>query len=261
MIVLKNVCFSYENKKVIKNCSMSFASDEVHLLVGPNGAGKTTLAMMIKGLLKPSHGRVFSPRKDIGEWRKRMGLLFQFPEDLFFNDSVYEEIAYGAKRFGIEDVDRKIKNLIDFLGLNQEILDSSPFDLSYGEKRIVAFASILIWEPSYLILDEPFSGLDWQFKNRLAEVIESLRGRVGVIIISQELDNVIPFVDRISLIVGGELIFSSLTEETDWEKVFEAGCDVPSAVRLANKLKKNGIELNSDICPYTFQSLIDALKE
>ncbi len=261
MIVLKNICFGYENKKVIKNCSVSFASDEVHLLVGPNGAGKTTLAMIIKGLLKPSHGRVFSPRKDIIEWRKRMGLLFQFPEDLFFNDSVYEEIAYGAKRFGIEDVDRKIKNIIDFLGLNQEILDSSPFDLSYGEKRIVAFASILVWEPTYLILDEPFSGLDWQFKNRLSEVIESLRGRVGVIIISQELDNVISFVDRISLMVRGELIFSSPTEETDWKEVYEAGCDVPSAVRLANKLKKNGIELNSDTCPYTFQSLIDALKE
>jgi energy-coupling factor transport system ATP-binding protein len=261
MIVLKNICFGYENRKVIKNCSVSFASDEIHLLVGPNGAGKTTLAMIIKGLLKPSHGRVFSPGKDINEWRKKMGLLFQFPEDLFFNDSVYEELAYGAKRFGIEDIDRKINNIIDFLGLDQEILDASPFDLSYGEKRIVAFASILIWEPSYLVLDEPFSGLDWQFKNRLSEVIESLRGRVGVIIISQELDNVISFVDRISLIVGGELIFSSLTEETDWKEVYEAGCDVPSAVRLANKLRKNGIELNSDICPYTFQSLIDALKE
>lgn len=260
MIVLKNVCFGYEDKEVIKNCSISFASDEVHLLVGPNGAGKTTLAMIIKGLLKPSHGRVFSPRRDIGEWRKKMGLLFQFPEDLFFNDSVYEEIAYGARKFGVEDVDRKLNNIIDFLGLDRGILDFSPFDLSYGEKRIVAFASILIWEPSYLILDEPFSGLDWQFKNRLAEVIESLRGRVGVVIISQEFDNVIPFVDRISLILGGELTFSSPTEDTDWDRIYEAGCDVPSAVRLANKLRGNGIKINSDVCPYTLQALIDALK-
>jgi energy-coupling factor transport system ATP-binding protein len=261
MIVLKNVCFGYDDREVIKNCSNSFASDEIHLLVGPNGAGKTTLAMIIKGLIKPSHGRVFSPRKNIDEWRRKMGMLFQFPEDLFFNDSVYDEIAYGAKRFGIEDVDRKLNNIIDFLGLDKEIFDFSPFDLSYGEKRIVAFASILIWDPSYLILDEPFSGLDWQFKNRLAEVIESLRGRVGVVIISQEFDNVISFVDRISLMVGGELIFSSAIEDVDWNRIYEAGCDVPSAVRLANKLRKNGIEFNSDACPYTLEALIDALKK
>ena len=261
MIVLKNVCFGYEDTQVIKDCSMSFASDEFHLLVGPNGAGKSTLAMILKGLLKPNHGRVFSPRTRIDTLRKKMGFLFQFPEDFFFNDSVYEEIAYCAKRFGVEDVDTKLGNIVDFLGLDKGILNVSPFDLSYGEKRIVAFASILVWEPSYLILDEPFSGLDWQFKNRLAEVIESLKGRAGVVIISQELDNVISFVDRISLIVGGELTLSSRTSEVDWNKIYEAGCDVPSAVRLANKLRKGGIKLDPDECPFTIQGLIDALKK
>jgi energy-coupling factor transport system ATP-binding protein len=261
MIVLTNVCFGYEDKQVIKDCSMSFASGEFHLLVGPNGAGKSTLAMILKGLLKPNHGRVFSPRDRIDSLRKKMGLLFQFPEDLFFSDSVYEEIAYGAKRFGMDDVDAKLGNIVDFLGLDKGILNVSPFDLSYGEKRIVAFAAILIWEPTYLILDEPFSGLDWQFKNRLAEVIESLKGRVGVIIISQELDNVISFVDRISLLVGGELILSSPISEVDWNKIYGAGCDVPSAVRLANKLRKGGIELDPDVCPFTIQGLIDALKK
>jgi len=261
MIVLKNICFDYEDVEVIKNCSISFASDEVHLLVGPNGAGKTTLAMILKGLIKPSHGRVFSPIGNIDIFRRKMGFLFQFPEDLFFSDTVYEEIAYGAKKFEVEDIDRKINNIIDFLGLNPEILNFSPFDLSYGEKRIVAFASILIWEPSYLILDEPFSGLDWQFRNRLAEVVESLKGRVGVVIISQELDNVISFVDRVSLIAGGELVFSSPIEEVDWDGIYEAGCDIPSAVRLANKLKRNGIKFDSNVCPYTLERLIDALKD
>jgi energy-coupling factor transport system ATP-binding protein len=261
VIVLKNISFGYEDVEVIKNCSISFASDEIHLLVGPNGAGKTTLAMILKGLIKPSHGRVFSPVGKIEAFRRKMGFLFQFPEDLFFNDTVYEEIAYGAKKFEVEDIDRKVNNIIEFLGLDPDILNDSPFDLSHGEKRMVAFASILIWEPSYLILDEPFSGLDWQFRNRLAEVIESLKGRVGVVIISQELDNVISFVDRISLIVAGDLIFSSPIEEVDWNEIYEAGCDIPSAVRLANKLKRNGINLDSNICPYTIEGLIDALKE
>ncbi len=261
MIMLKNVSFGYEGVPVIKNCSMSFTSEQVHLIIGPNGAGKTTLAMLLKGLIKPNHGRIFSPRKQIEmEWRK-MGLLFQFPEDLFFNDTVYEEIVYGAKKFEVVDIDRKLDNIIDFLGLDSSILQASPFDLSYGEKRIVAFASILIWEPSYLILDEPFSGLDWQFKDRVAEVIESLKGRIGVIIISQELDNVISFADVVSFIVNGELIFSLPVEEVDWEEVYSAGCDVPSAVRLADKLRKNGIEVTSEIPPYTFRGLVEALKK
>jgi len=260
MIILKNVSFRYEEMQVVRNCSMSFSPDEVHLLVGPNGAGKTTLAMILKGLIKPSHGRVLSPRGGISGWRKKMGVLFQFPEDLFFNDTVYEEIVYGAKRFEVEDIDRKLNNIIDFLGLDPGILNSSPFDLSYGERRIVAFASILIWEPSYLILDEPFSGLDWQFKDRLAEVIEGLRGKVGLVIISQELDNVISFVDTVSLVVEGELVFSSPIGEVNWDEVYNVGCDIPCAVRLGNKLRNNGIELVSDAPPYTVEGLVEALK-
>jgi len=261
MIILKNIYFNYEDREVIKNFSASFSSNETHLIVGPNGAGKTTLAFIIKGLIKPTQGRVLATGSKIGEWRKKMGLLFQFPENLFFNDTVYDEIAYGAKRFEIEDIDRKINNIVDFLGLDREILNLSPFELSYGEKRMVSFASILIWEPSYLILDEPFSGLDWQFKNRLSEVIESLKGRFGVVIVSQELDKVISFAERVSLIENGELTFSSPTEETDWERVYEAGCDIPSGVRLAKKLKEKGIRLNSDVRPYTIQGLVDSLKK
>lgn len=260
MIILKNVSFGYEGVQVIKNCSISFTSEQVHLIIGPNGAGKTTLAMLLKGLIKPNHGRVFSPRKQIEMVWRKMGLLFQFPEDLFFNDTVYEEIVYGAKKFEVVDIDRKLNNIIDFLGLDSSILQASPFDLSYGEKRIVAFASILIWEPTYLVLDEPFSGLDWQFKDRISEVIESLKGRVGVVIISQELDNVISFVDVVSLIVSGELIFSVPVEEVDWDEVYSAGCDVPSAVRLANKLRRNGIELTSNTIPYTVEELVESLK-
>ena len=261
MIILKNVSFRYDEKEVIKNCSLSVSPHEVHLVVGPNGAGKTTLIMLLKGLIKPFHGRVFSPRKQIGEWWKKMGVLFQFPEDLFFNDNVYEEIVYGARRFGVKDIDRKLDNIVDFLGLDPEILQASPFNLSYGEKRIVAFASILIWEPLFLVLDEPFSGLDWQFKKRLAETIESLKDKMGIVVISQEFDNIISFVDRVSLIVGGEVIFTSPAEEVDWGEVYEVGCDVPCAIRLGKKLKNNGIELNSDKIPHTVPGLVDALKK
>lgn len=260
MIVLKDICFSYEDTEVVKNCSISFALDELHLLVGPNGVGKTTLAMILKGLLKPNRGRVVSPRGEIGDLRKEMGLLFQFPEDLFFNDTVFEEIAYGARRRKLEGIEEKINGLVDFLGMDRKILDSSPFNISYGEKRLVAFASILIWEPSYLILDEPFSGIDWQFRGKIAEIIKSLKDKIGVMIISQDLDSVISFVDKVSLILDGKAVFSLPPAEVNWDEVYAAGCDIPSAVRLAKKLRDNGIELAADASPYTIPSLIDALK-
>jgi energy-coupling factor transport system ATP-binding protein len=261
MIVLKDICFSYEDKEVIKNCSISFDMNEFHLLVGPNGAGKTTVAMMLKGLIKPSRGRVVSPRGEISDLRKEMGLLFQFPEDLFFNDTVFEEIAYGARKRKLEGIDEKVNGIVDLLGLDRKILDCSPFKLSYGEKRLVAFASILIWEPSYLILDEPFSGIDWQFRDRIAEVIKSLKDRIGVTIISEDLDNVISFVDRISLILDGKVVFSLPPAEVNWDEVYEAGCDIPSAVKLAKKLRDNGIELASEALPYTIEGLVEALKK
>ncbi len=260
MIVLKDICFSYEDKEVVKNCSMSFDMNEFHLLVGPNGAGKTTLAMLLKGLLKPSRGRVVSPRGEIGDLRKEMGFLFQFPEDLFFNDTVFKEITYGARKRELENIEEKINGIIDLLSLDRKILDSSPFNLSYGEKRLVALASILIWEPSYLILDEPFSGIDWQFRSRIAEVIKSLKEKVGIMIISQELDNFISFVDRVSLILEGKAVFSLPPAEVNWDEVYAAGCDIPSAVRLAKKLRDSGIELDSGASPYTIPGLVDALK-
>jgi energy-coupling factor transport system ATP-binding protein len=260
MIVLKDICFSYEDKEVIKNCSLSFDANELHLLIGPNGAGKTTLAMMLKGLLKPSRGRVVSPRGEIDDLRKEMGFLFQFPEDLFFNDTVSDEIAYGARKRKLEDAEEKLNGIVDLLGLNRGILDSSPFDLSYGEKRLVALASILIWEPSYLILDEPFSGIDWQFRGKIAEIIKSLKDKIGVTIISQDLDSIISFVDKVSLILDGKAVFSLPPAEVNWDEVYGVGCDIPSAVRLAKKLKDNGIELAPEVFPYTIEGLVDALK-
>ncbi|MEO0292908.1 MAG: energy-coupling factor ABC transporter ATP-binding protein [candidate division WOR-3 bacterium] len=260
MIILKNVCFSYEDKEIIKDCSISLGLDEFHLLVGPTGAGKSTFAMILKGLLQPNKGRIFLAKGDLSSLRRKMGLMFQFPEDFFFNDTVLEEMIYGIRKEERESLKEKIKETLELLGLTEDILNHSPFELSYGEQRMLCLASLLIWEPTYLILDDPFVGLDWKNKDKVVTVLKTLKRKLGITIISQDFDSVISFVDRVSLLMDGKIIFSFPPQEVDWELVKKAGCDLPSSVILAEKLKENGIKLRSDIIPYTTEKLIEALK-
>ncbi len=258
MVLLKNVSFGYGDSLVLKNCSLRFESGEVHLIVGPTAAGKTTLALLIAHLMKPRSGRVVFPRGKIQGVRKEMGFLFQFPEDLFFKESVYEEIAYGARKHHLERIDEQVSRVVELVGLRDEILSGSPFTLSEGEKRLVALASILVWEPSWIILDEPFSGLDWETRKRMVTIIESLKGEVGVILIAHHSNDIIECVDQLTLIVDGKIVCSCPPREVDWDVVFEAGCDIPYAISVSKKLRENGINVPME---YTISGLIQALKK
>ncbi len=258
MIILKNVSFDYESSPVLKNCSITFPSNEVHLILGPTGVGKTTLALILARLLKPKSGRVIFPRGNIENLCREIGFLFQFPEDLFFNDTVYEELAYGAKKHNLKEIDERVSRVLKLVGLEKEILSGSPFDLSFGEKRLVALASILICDPSWLILDEPFCDLDWQLREKIAKTIEKLKGKVGIIIITHNLDDIIEYVDRVSLLVDGRVAFTSLPEEVEWDEVMKVGCDIPRAVLIAKKLRENGIDVSLE---WSIPRLVKALKE
>ena len=257
MILLKNVSFGYDGNLVLKNCSIGFESGEVHIIIGPTGAGKTTLAMLIAHLLKPDKGKIVFPRGNIQDIRKEMGFLFQFPEDLFFNDTVYEEIAYGAKKHHLKDIEELVSRVLLMVGLDSNLLTVSPFELSEGEKRLAALASILVWEPSWLILDEPFSGLDWRTRKRVVKTIDRLKGEVGIILIAHHLDDIIEYVNQVTLVVNGEIAFTSPLGEVDWGLVSSAGCDIPYAIRIAKKLRANGIKVPLEA---TIPGLIEALK-
>ncbi|MCK4420851.1 ATP-binding cassette domain-containing protein [candidate division WOR-3 bacterium] len=258
MIVLKNVSFSYGDLDVLKKCSLQFESGETHLIIGSTAAGKTTLGLLIAQLLKPDRGRVVFPRGNIKDIRREMGFLFQFPEDLFFNETVYEEIAYGAKRHHIKNIEERVHSAIEMVGLNDDFFMKSPFNLSEGEKRLVALASILVWDPSWIILDEPFSGLDWQARERLVKTIKELKGEVGIILISHHIDDIIEYVNQVILLVEGEIAFASPPDEVDWDMVFESGCDIPYGVKMAKRLRDNGIDVSLE---YSIPRLIQALKK
>jgi len=257
MILLKKVSFRYRDSLVLKNCSLRFEMDEMHIIIGPTAAGKTTLALIVANLLKPRSGRIIIPRGNIKDVRKEMGFLFQTPEDLFFNDTVYEEIAYGAKKHHLKHIDGLVSRVLEMVGLNDEILSRPPFTLSEGEKRLVALASIIIWEPSWLILDEPFSGLDWQARKKIVKTIVNLKDNMGIILIAHQMDDIIEYVDLVTLIVDGEIVFTKPSEDVDWDVVFNAGCDIPYATLVSKKLRENGINVPIE---YTVPRLIQALK-
>lgn len=257
MILLKNVNFKYRDTAVIKNCTVRFEIGEMHLIVGPTGAGKTTLALLASNLLKPDSGRIVISRGKQKETYKKIGFLFQNPEDLFFNDTVYDEIAYGAKKYRLKHVDELVSNTVEMVGLNEDILPRSPFYLSEGEKRLVALASIIICDPLWLILDEPFSGLDWQARKKIVEIILKLKDSVGIILIANHMDDIIEQVDLVTLLVNGEIVFTNYTEDIDWEIVYNAGCDIPYATSLSKKLRDKGIEVPIE---YSVRRLIEALK-
>jgi len=258
MILLKDVSIRYDDLLVLKNCSLKFEANEVHLIIGPTAAGKTTLALVIANLIKPNTGMIVFPRGNMKGIRKEMGFLFQFPEDLFFNDTVFEEIAYGARKHHLKHIDEAVLRVLEMVGLSKEILSRAPFTLSESEKRLVALASIIVWNPSWLILDEPFSGLDWQARNRIVKIIERLKGEVGIILIAHHLNDIIEYVDQITLIVDGEIIFSSPLNEVDWDVVYNAGCDIPYAIKVSKKLRENGIKVSLE---YTIPGLVEALKK
>jgi energy-coupling factor transporter ATP-binding protein EcfA2 len=257
VILLKNVCFKYRETAVIKNCTVRFEIGEMHLIVGPTGAGKTTLALLASNLLKPDSGRIVISRGKLNETCKKIGFLFQDPEDLFFNDTVYDEIAYGAKKHRLKHVDELVSNTVEMVGLNEEILPQQPFNLSEGEKRLVALASILIWDPLWLILDEPFSGLDWQTRKKIVEIILKLKDGIGIILIANHMDDIIEHINLVTLIVNGEIVFTNYTKDIDWDIVYNAGCDIPYATSLSKKLREESIKVPIE---YTVPRLIKALK-
>ncbi|KUK14070.1 MAG: energy-coupling factor transporter ATPase [Synergistetes bacterium] len=217
-IEVKNVSFFYSigtpfEKKALENISFSLEMGENMGILGPTGSGKSTLIQLLNALLIPTKGEVLidglntRERKNGSKIRELVGVVFQYPENQFFEDTVYEEIAFGAKnlRLSKEEVDRRVREAIAVVGLPEAILDKSPFELSGGEKRKVAIASILVRKPKYLVFDEPFAGMDYPGTEALVKFLKSLRGTVSLIVVTHTLDELLGLVDKIMFLDNGKM--------------------------------------------------------
>ncbi|MBL7075741.1 ATP-binding cassette domain-containing protein [candidate division KSB1 bacterium] len=222
-VELKDVHFAYTDfgggeHPVLNGISLTIEGGQFVGLVGRSGAGKTTLVKLFNGLLTPQKGvvkvdgiNIAGKEADILDVRRRIGLAFQFPESQFFAGSVYDEVAFGPRNFGLNDreLDLKIRRALEMVGLDfVSFVRRSCFTLSYGEQRRVALASILVMEPELLILDEPTVGLDWGGTKKIEGILRKYHtDQRTILLISQDLEMVARLAQRVIVIKNGHISF------------------------------------------------------
>ena len=223
-------------------------------IIGHTGSGKSTLIQHLNGLLKPTSGTILLDGKDI--WankaatrnsRFRVGLVFQYPEYQLFEDTVYKDIAFGPKNMGLDakEIDRRVRQAAGFVGITEEQLSVSPFDLSGGQKRRVAIAGVIAMEPEVLILDEPTAGLDPQGREDILQNIQAYREakNATIMMVSHNMNDVAKLAQRILVMNGAHLAMDGTPDEIfeRADELLEMGLDIPEVTRVFMALAKAGL--------------------
>lgn len=257
-------------KTALNDVSLSIEKGELVGIIGHTGSGKSTFVQHLNGLLKPTSGQVLLDGEDIWKDPKqirrvrfRVGMVFQYPEYQLFEETVYKDIAFGAKNMGLsdEEVDARVRRAAAFVGLKNELLDNSPFDLSGGEKRRAAIAGVMAMEPEVLILDEPTAGLDPKGRNNLLSQIEQYRKENGttILLVSHSMEDVARLSDRVLVMHKGQLKMLAPTDEvfSRAEELEAMGLSVPAVTKVFMGLKNRGIDVGQNA--YTVESAVSAL--
>ncbi len=226
---IQNLSFRFSSfgssaKPVLNNINLEIHKGEFLALVGPSGSGKTTLMQHLTGLLKPESGQILVNEQNIWEkgfsfteLRRKIGLVFQFPETQLFEDSVYKDVAFGPRNLGFpeNEVCDRVKDAIQNVGLDfNKYKNRIPFRLSEGEKRRVAIAGVLALQPEFLVLDEPTAGLDYLGVQAVTGLLQGYHAQgKTILLISHNLDLVAALVARVVVISGGEIQFDGLKSE------------------------------------------------
>ena len=256
----------------IEDIDLVIPQGQLVAVIGHTGSGKSTFIQHLNALLSPSSGKVSCGGKDINEnklsrkaVKSQVGLVFQYPEYQLFEETVYKDIAFGPKNMKLseEEIDQRVREAAGFTGVEEELLDKSPLELSGGQKRRVAIAGVIAMRPGVLILDEPTAGLDPAGCRQIMENICSYREKTGatVIIVSHNMDDVARIAERIIVFSHGRIVMDGSAREvfSRAQELVEIGLDVPHATELALALKKQGLPLPEGI--YTHEQLLSSLLE
>ncbi|MBP3540445.1 MAG: energy-coupling factor transporter ATPase [Clostridia bacterium] len=257
-VALDDVCLTIEDGEFIG-------------LLGHTGSGKTTLVQHLNGLLKPTSGRVVVDGLDITEKgvslievRKKIGLVFQYPEYQLFEETVAKDVAFGPKNIGLsdEEIDRRVRHAIQLVGLNYDkIAERSPFELSGGQMRRVAIAGVLAMEPKVLILDEPTAGLDPAGRNSILNMIRNLHKESGItiIMVSHNMDDISTLATRLVVMSKGRMVLTGSPREVfqQRELLESVGLGVPQAAQLAEELIAAGYDIPQGL--YTQEEVVEAI--
>ena len=246
--------------KALDNVSLSVRTGTVTGLIGHTGSGKSTLVQLFNGLLKPEDGRViidgvdiWEKPKEIRKVRFKVGLVMQFPEYQLFAETIYKDIAFGPQNMGLDEaeVDARVREAARFAGIEEELLDKSPFDLSGGQKRRAAIAGIIAMRPDILILDEPAAGLDPRGRDSIFRNIVSYQRECGntVIIVSHSMEDMAKYCDDLIVMSEGKIILTGTCEEifSSTELLESVGLDIPQISKLMIKLRSMGVDVDTGI--------------
>ena len=274
---LSNISYVYSKgtpfeKRALDNVNISFEKGKITGLIGHTGSGKSTLVNLLNGLNKPTSGNVFLDGSDIWENPKeiakirfRVGLVMQYPEYQLFDETVRADIGFGPRNQGLseEEIDKRVKSAAKFVGINENIMDKSPFELSGGQKRRVAIAGIIAMNPDILVLDEPAAGLDPRGRR---EILDGLREYVResgttLILVSHSMEDMAYYCDNVVVMNDGVVYRQGSVDKIFAmpDDLIAVGLDIPMVSRIANELKNRGIELEGEI--YTVDGAYKAIMD
>ena len=263
ILEVKNLTYIYSagtpfEHKALDDISFSVERGEFIGIIGHTGSGKSTLMQQLNGLLKPTSGTVLLDGQDIWSDKKltrqarfRVGLVFQYPEYQLFEETVYKDIAFGPKNMGLsaEEVDRRVREAAGFVGLTEQQLEVSPFDLSGGQKRRVAIAGVIAMEPEVLILDEPTAGLDPVGRSEILGNIQSYRRakNATIMMVSHSMEDVARLTDRLLVMNGSKLAMDAPPAQvfTHAEELTQMGLNIPQVTQVFLELKKLGLDVKN----------------
>ena len=275
ILSVENLIYGYSKgtpfeKRALDDVSLCFEKGDIVAVIGHTGSGKSTLLQHLNGLIKADSGDVkydgksiYSSKEELRKCRFNVGLCFQYPEHQLFESTVYKDISFGPTNMGLsaDEIKERVFESIKFVGLTEDYLEKSPFDLSGGEKRSVAIAGVLEMRPGVLILDEPTAGLDPVGKNNLLNMIKEYNESTGstVIFVSHNMDDVALIADRVVVMNKGKVAIDGTVDEvySQGEVLAEMGLDVPEITALFLAMKKEG--LLSGKTEYTVSGARDAI--
>ena len=265
-IKIENLTYVYMpktpfEKKALDNVSLEIEDGEVLAVIGHTGSGKSTLIQHLNGLLKPASGKIYVDGTDITDKdtklvdiRKKVGLVFQYPEYQLFEETIAKDIAYGPSNLGLneDEILKRVKKSMEMVGLNyEEYKDISPFELSGGQKRRVAIAGVIAMEPKVLILDEPTAGLDPAGRDDILEQIKLLHEKYNmtIILVSHSMEDVGKLAEKIIVMNDGHVELQGKPKDVfkEIDTLEKIGLAVPQVTYLMRELKKKGFNVSEDI--------------
>ena len=259
-IALENVSFTYQEgtplaSTALSDISLTIEDGSYTALIGHTGSGKSTILQLLNGLLVPSQGsvRVFdtlitstSKNKDIRQIRKQVGLVFQFAENQIFEETVLKDVAFGPQNFGVseEDAEQTAREKLALVGIDESLFDRSPFELSGGQMRRVAIASILAMEPAILVLDEPTAGLDPLGRKELMNLFKKLhQSGMTIVLVTHLMDDVAEYANQVYVMEKGRLVKGGKPSDVFQDVVFmeEVQLGVPKITAFCKRLADRGV--------------------